>query len=245
MKQNRRILWLQERKYMLLLASLILILVLQPILRGGLLAQQVFNCLFVIMLAAALLAVSQQRRAFALGLLLGVPAIVLVWAAYLAGRPAGSVGDVLALSRLGVDLLFLGLVAGCILHDVLGGERVTTDRLCGAISVYLLLGLIWALIYSTICYLDPNAFAGALFEHESFRDGELRHQAFSLATYYSFVTLSTLGYGDVVPVAPAARVFAWLEAVTGQLYLAVLIARLVGLHIVDAGRKGKPQGDLP
>ena len=77
---------------------------------------------------------------------------------------------------------------------------------------------------------------------DSLVPGSLRHgqdQAFTAAemVYYSFVTLTTLGYGDIVPVSPSARALATLEALTGQLYLTVLVARLVGLHITHASRR--------
>lgn len=110
-------------------------------------------------------------------------------------------------------------------QSVFAKGRMTGDRVAGAIAVYLLVGLLWALVYGIISATDPTAFRGI--------------QAFTLEEsgaqqdfiYFSFVTLTTLGYGDMSPVAPAARTLAWFEAVFGQLYLGVTIARLVGLQI--------------
>ncbi len=84
--------------------------------------------------------------------------------------------------------------------------------------MYLLLGFIWAHAYELVALWHPGAFAGAV-------DGSLPW------TYYSFVTLTTVGYGDITPVHPLARAVAVLEALTGQLYLAIMLARLVSLEL--------------
>ena len=87
----------------------------------------------------------------------------------------------------------------------------------------------WALTYIVIDILDPTAFE------------QLAVSAWAGGTdyvYFSFVTLTTLGYGDITPLTPVAQTLAWLEAVVGQLYLAILVARLVGLHIVHSRGEG-------
>ncbi len=230
---------------MVLLGSLLLVTVSHPIAPDGLLVDQLLNGVFALMLLAALLSVSREQRLFFVALVLAIPAIVLIWGVYLAARTGTSVGDLAMSGRFLINILFLCLVAGCILRDILRADRVTTDRLCGAMSIYLLLGVIWALLFSLIAHADATAFAvhvEALAEQSANR-GEDHKNVHPLMIYYSFVTLSTLGYGDITPVAPAARVFAWLEAVVGQLYLAVLIARLVGLHIAQSRRDEKEVGN--
>jgi hypothetical protein len=108
---------------------------------------------------------------------------------------------------------------------------VTFHRIQGAVAGYLLLGMIWAYAYSLVALLRPDAFSGPV----SPSDGP---RAFY---YFSFVTLTTLGYGDVLPVHPAARSLAAFEAVTGPLYLAILITRLVSLAV--APRRSQGSGD--
>jgi hypothetical protein len=110
-------------------------------------------------------------------------------------------------------VLFLAVVLGRTLRD----GPVTAHRLLGGVAAYLLLGIIWAYGYALVALLAPGAFSGPV----SPEDGS---RAFF---YFSFVTLTTVGYGDVLPVHPVARSLATLEAVTGPLYLAILIARLV------------------
>ena len=111
--------------------------------------------------------------------------------------------------------------------------NVTHHRVQGAICVYLLAGLAWAYSYETLLILDPFALhlpTGGLMI--PVRTGLLR--------YFSFVTLTTLGYGDILPVSPFARALATSEALFGQLYPAVMIARLVSLEIMDRRKTGNP-----
>jgi hypothetical protein len=99
---------------------------------------------------------------------------------------------------------------------------VTVHRILGAVAVYLLIGVIWAEAYDLVETIAP----GALSVPAPHPPHDVAH-----FVYYSFATLTTVGYGDVVAVHPAARSLATLEAVVGQLYSAILVARLVGLSL--------------
>jgi hypothetical protein len=129
---------------------------------------------------------------------------------------------------LGTSLLSLLLFLSVVLGQTLRSGPVTFHRLHGAVAAYLLLGIIWAYAYALVALLGPGAFSGAV----SPADGP---RGFF---YFSFVTLTTVGYGDVLPVHPVARSLAVLEAVTGPLYLAILIARLVSVAVAP-GRNPK------
>jgi voltage-gated potassium channel Kch len=122
----------------------------------------------------------------------------------------------------GCGVLFLLLLVVKILKFVFASRRVTTEVIHAAIVCYLLLGLCWAFIYVLIENLHPGSFSVSSVNAAN---------ASTAYTYFSFVTLTTLGYGDISPVAEVARSFAILEAITGQMYLAVLVARLVGMQI--------------
>ena len=98
--------------------------------------------------------------------------------------------------------------------------QVTKDIIRGGIAVYFLLGIFWACLYRLLLHFDPQAIAISNY------DGE-----FSTILYFSFATLTTLGYGDIVPIAWQARSLTILESTIGQIYMTVLIARLVGLHL--------------
>jgi hypothetical protein len=126
---------------------------------------------------------------------------------------------------LGTSLLSLLLFLVVVLGQTLRAGPITFHRIQGAVAAYLLLGIIWAHAYALVAHLRPGAFSGPV----SPADGP---RAFF---YFSFVTLTTVGYGDVLPVDPVARSLAMLEAVTGPLYLAILVARLVSLTVASDG----------
>jgi hypothetical protein len=108
-----------------------------------------------------------------------------------------------------------------ILVYVIRGQKVTKDKIYGALSVYLLIGFAWAPLYRLVFLNDPSAFSGA----QSLYEG-IHHFDF---IYYSFSTICTLGFGDITPVSGIARSLSILEATTGVFYMAVMISRLVFL----------------
>jgi Ion channel len=122
-----------------------------------------------------------------------------------------------ALTTLSAFLL-LAIAVGI---NVFAFGHAVSDRVFGAVVLYLLLGILWAVAYQLVARLSPGAFAG-----HTDAGGELAEWA-----YFSFVTLTTVGYGDITPVALGARSLAILEALVGQLYPAVIIARLVSLQV--------------
>jgi len=122
---------------------------------------------------------------------------------------------------------FFWLVGGVVVYVVIRTHAVTFDSVFGAISAYLLFGLAWALSYWAIYSVSPEAF--------SLPDGRASTGSaeipqvvdFSQFIYYSFVTMTTLGYGDITPLDRIARTLSWIQSVTGQFYVAVVIAWLV------------------
>jgi hypothetical protein len=121
------------------------------------------------------------------------------------------------------SLLFV-LATVQLLRFILRAPHVDSEVLSAGIATYLVLGMTWAMLYLLVSLLDPNAFllAGSAAAGNAFDGFD--------AMYFSFVTITTMGYGDISPVSPVARMLAVLEATTGVLYLAVLIARLVTLY---------------
>jgi len=130
---------------------------------------------------------------------------------------------------LAASLLSLLLLLGVVLGQTFRMGPVTFHRIQGAVGAYLLLGVIWANAYALVELLRPGAFSGPIRAADGPRGW----------FYFSFVTLTTVGFGDVLPVHPAARSLVILEAVTGPLYLAILLARLVSLAVAT-GRGGEP-----
>jgi hypothetical protein len=141
-----------------------------------------------------------------------------------------------SLARTALLLAFFLAAAVIVLANVLDQERVTTEKVLGGISVYLLLGVIWSMLYVLLLLLQPDAFRGSTLDLPARSAGGFSWYDLELAefTYFSYVTLSTLGYGDITPVTLPAQMLVWLEALVAQIYLAVLIARLVSLHLLHS-----------
>jgi len=118
-----------------------------------------------------------------------------------------------------------------ILRYVLTSHEVTVDTVFGAIVAYFLIALTFSSLYQALAVIDPNSFA--LPDSAGTGDGYSRQSALS---YFSFVTIATLGYGDIVPRHSVAQMLSILEAVTGQFYMAVVVAWLVSNLVI--GRKG-------
>ncbi len=125
------------------------------------------------------------------------------------------------------------LMSGCAVIGIFGiGRNVFTakeaskDKIVASICVYLLIGMLFAMLYDILGNLYPSSF------NLSDRTAMLT-ESFSDYVYFSFITLTTTGFGDMVPVTPIARVFAVLESIMGPLYLAITVARLVGMYISD------------
>ena len=132
---------------------------------------------------------------------------------------------------MGVRLLFYLCAFISIMRYVLDRSPVTADKVCGAISAYVLMGIIWAIVYAIFYRFQPASFS---FSADIPPGGGLG----MWSIYYSFVTLTTLGYGDINPVLPPAQAYACMEAACGQIFLTVLIARLVALQILNNTKEG-------
>ena len=134
-------------------------------------------------------------------------------------------------------LLFFALVAMVLLGRLLSESEVSIDTIIGAISVYLLAGFAFAYMHLLVQEVSPDAYL-VLFEEAASRLHPDRSRDLFELVYFSFVTLTTLGFGDILPIGALARAVAMIEVVFGQIYLTVLVARLVGLHISRLSQEG-------
>jgi voltage-gated potassium channel len=131
-------------------------------------------------------------------------------------------------------LLLLAFVTWSMLRGVLKQKAVTSETISMSISVYLLLGLTWGLLYVVIFSLQPGAFSIAGLVPPIPGQSGNSQPMFPILGYFSLITLSTVGYGDITPVTMQARFAAAAEGITGQFYLAILVARLVGMQMSQA-----------
>lgn len=124
------------------------------------------------------------------------------------------------------NILFLMTITYSVLYSITKHSIITADSLFGAICGYFLVGFIWSFIYLLIATVNPDAFSKQMITASM-------HDTAQHFFYFSFTTMTTLGYGDILPISSFARTCAWLEAVAGQIYLAVWISQLVGLQIAQ------------
>lgn len=180
--------------------------------------------------------VAQKKRRGNIGWLLAIPAageriiIALVHNRYV------------VVTGMVFWLLFFAYIIWNEIHALLRQKEVTAETISMSISVYLLLGLTWAVLYILIFYLQPGSFS---FANPPPKGADER--IFPVLVYFSLVTISTVGFGDISPLSLQARYAAVAEAITGQFYLAILVARLVGLYMSrtaspDAGDRSRGSG---
>ena len=218
---------LEERKFQFLLLALVGFILLNVFLAAGplrrLLAPVVVLGLLITTVRVAVPHRTPRILLFSAGL--GMIAINIV------GSWAPSRG--LSMGAALLDTMFFGVIAFLILGEVLRADTITTDKIVGAVCAYLLIGATWAGAYAFVDILEPGSFgfpdSGV---SETVNAGQFTSGNFY--SYFSYVTLTTLGYGDIRPIGHAARTLAWMEAAFGQIFLTVLVARLVSLHIAHA-----------
>jgi hypothetical protein len=198
-----------------LLIALVLLFVAMPFLEGFEGGDMIEAIMMTILLLSAVLAIGGRRRHLLPIAALALPAVASKWLHHL--RPDLIPAAVFPIAAFS----FCGFVIVQLLRFVLRTPRVNAEVLCASLCAYLLLGLNWAFAYALVAQEIPGAFAFSI-------PGSVMNGFNTL--YFSLVTLSTVGYGDITPVSNVARMLAAMEAMTGLLYVAVLVARLVALY---------------
>jgi hypothetical protein len=214
-----------ERRFGILLIILGVLLGGPPVLLGfGRLSEWLDFFTWLLVLAAIIsLCFEPHQRLFAL--LLGMPTIALS----IGGHAfSGQVSAWAILLGQICEIAFLFGAAALIVRSLFSSQAVSFDSILGAVCGYLFVGLGWAVCYLIIERFSPGSFT---FSSSLLSVGAREDMLPQLLTYYSFVTLTTVGYGDISPVTPAARTFAWIEAIAGQFYVAVIVAGLVSMIV--------------
>jgi hypothetical protein len=174
--------------------------------------------LLTLVLVSAVAAVGGRRNSFVAALLLVIPAVGSKWVHHFwPGLLPPELQTVAA-------MVFLVYIIAHFLRFILHTPHVTGEVLCSAVATYLLLAMLWAFAYAIVARLDPGSFA--------FNVKEDPHPSMARfqALYFSFCTLTTVGYGDIAPVSNTARTLAMAESTTGMFYATILVARLVALY---------------
>lgn len=177
------------------------------------------SVVFLVAIMFTLRALNISRRAFFTCFSVGV--ISLLGEIILGFGAAEMMKGKLAVVTSVIYALFLIIAIVLMIRKMFEATKVTNDTIIGGISIYILIGFLWTIFYYIVYRLDNTAFSYLRAWHDSY------------LFYFSNVTLTTLGYGDIIPVNRFAMMLSSLEAMVGQLYLAVFVARLVGLHVIN------------
>ena len=208
--------YLFERRFLFLLILILVVLVGAPFMEDYGNFHMVFDIIITAIFVAAIYAISHKILHLILALILAVPMIGSLWTHYLVQHPA-----IFAVGKFSA-ILFFGFATLNILQFIFKQKEVTKEVIFAAVVVYLLMAFMWSYGYALLELYEPGSF--------SVPEGQLKDDRF-LWIYYSFVTITTLGYGDMTPLTDRASGMAVFEAITGQIYLVVLVAWLVGMHV--------------
>jgi voltage-gated potassium channel len=213
---------LSKRSFFSLLIIILAMLVIAPLVNEFVHLRIILDIFWSAIFIAAIYAVSHKKLHLIIGILLALPMLGSFWSKYFFHHTG-----VLAFGSI-CGAAFFCLAIFHILVFIYNQKRVSKDLIVGAALVYFLMALAWTFVIGTVELLHPGSYAVAQSQGDS---GGLDF------LYYSFVTMTTLGYGDIVPTTKLARSLCILEAVIGQLYLVVSVAWLVGMHVSQSMMK--------
>jgi voltage-gated potassium channel len=220
----------QRWRFAVVLLASLLLAVAQPLTSGLFDERGCFDIFFSLLIAAVLLLVFEEREHRRVAFSLALAAFLGVWASHGLG---GLASQVLLVAAHLIAVCFFAFALYRILRAILV-KQASGDAIFGAVCGYLLLGIIWTLLYSAVETAFPGSFCLPASGGAEVMAARPDRGALS---YYSFITLATVGYGDVTPTTSLARTLAWMEAIAGQFYLAILVAGLVGFKVTQAMKR--------
>jgi voltage-gated potassium channel len=212
--------YFSNHRIVLLLGAILVMIIGSPFLYDIFHYRFIPDLFLTIIFVFGIYAISHKKRNIYIALSLAIPMFAGIWSSHLYQTL-----QPLAVGHL-FGVLFVGFIISLLIKFIFNEKQVTTELIYAAVVVYLLMALMWAFAYSILNYFYPGSF--------SISEGATR-DTFQYI-YFSFVTITTLGYGDVAPLTQKASSLAILEAVTGQIYLVVVVAWLVGMHVSGRSR---------
>ena len=198
----------------------------------------IIHLFYCLLLFSGVMAAETNRRAFVVSIVLATGVFVLGWIPFIFGPSTAH-----RVVYLVFNLAFVSFTVFVLLRAIFLAGRVNTEAICAALCVYFLIGLFWSFGYQLIERMDPGAFDlsahAVLFEEvKAFATEEGLEQLHAydiveamIFTYYSLITLTTVGYGDVTPLHPLAMTLSAIQGFLGQIYIAVLVGWLVGVRV--------------
>ncbi len=209
-----------KNRFIFLLVAILGLIIGKPLLAGIFNYRFIPDALLTIIFIAAIHAISQKRKYIYISLGLAVPMLAGTWSYYW----LKSIEIVVAGQLFGA--LFAGFAINCLIRFIFNEKEVTKEVIYAAVVVYLLLAIAWAFAYLILEFFYQGSFSIPAGQTPDFYP----------FLYFSCVTITTLGYGDVLPLTQQASSLAILEAISGQMYLVVVVAWLVGMHVSRRSR---------
>jgi voltage-gated potassium channel len=218
--------FINQNKFVLLLTCLITFFLSTALIQDKYF-ELAISLLFAAMMILSLYMIGHRKR------LLIVSTAILGGSTTLLFFSATSLPELRALRMIEILLAmaFFAVLLSASLYYTIKDRAITFNHLCGAVCTYLFIGLTWSYTYLLIELLAPTSF-NYVTQFDLLGSKSLEFM------YYSFVTLTTLGYGDISPVSDIAKTISWMEAVTGQLYLTMLIALLIAKYVARTQSNG-------
>ena len=217
----------KQANFIYLLVGLLTFLILSPIAQilFADYATFIINFTFTITILIGVWSLIDDRKWFLFGLWLAAFSLLLALLDLFYASKYIYIASILVLLFFLINSLVLAI------KHILFGPRIDMNKIVGSLTIYLLIGIIWALLYGLVEQLISGSFSGNILDVGGTRFWDL--------VYFSFVTLTTLGYGDILPMNTYARTLAYMEAIVGQFYIAILVASLVGAYLNDRQFKKK------
>lgn len=208
--------YLFKRRFLFLLILFFTMMLVGPFIRDYSKLRYLFDLIITAIFLAAIYAIVDKKRQLILSVCLAIPMLVALWLKYFVQyRDISVIGEI-------CGILFFAYTIINIIKYMLKQKDITQETIFAALVIYMLMAFMWARVYSLLELLEPGSF--------SIAEGSLISNRL-IFLYYSFVTITTLGYGDVSPLTDKAGGLAVIEAISGQIYLVVLVAWLVGMHV--------------
>ena len=212
---------LYQRRFFILLVLILLTIVLTPFLDDFIETRILMDVFLTVIFFAIIFAIKSKRSHVIVASILVLPLVASTWSYYFYHYTHISL-----LARI-FGALFFGYAVVIILQIIARSTEVTKETIFAAVVAYLLIALMWGFLYMILELLIPGSFT---FPDNGIRSEHMRFE------YFTFVTITTLGYGDITPVTNKASVLVLLEALIGQIYLVVLVAWLVGMYVSRKSR---------
>lgn len=216
-------------KFLFLLVIILMFVLISSVLEEGARQTRWFYGALLAGIVCCIYAVGRNSVIFALAIIVGLCLAFSNMLSMYYGHPVNLVTAVYIFA-----FLFCMIIAIGVLIEVMTIYEINLDKIYAATSVYLLFGIAWGFLFMVIESQIPGSFIFATTGSEI--EGPLLHKLPQI-TYYSFVVLSTLGLGDIIPVNMTAKSLTCVEAILGQLYLALMISRLVGIYVARVSKK--------